>query len=133
LALVQRIFYFHVASAWTFFGLHPVFHLERRLPLTRARQWDWLSVPPPVVGGVLFTLVLYRPIWASRVESGDLDAEVYFLVVAGGLFVSYLILRPRGRSERRAIVARYFRNLRCAGFRLCISRCWWFRTQHPQP
>src|SRR3981189_3850933 len=67
MGLVQRIFYFHVASAWTgFVAFIMVFIGSVAYLRTRALKWDWLSVASAEVGGAFFTiLVVHGPLWAQ--------------------------------------------------------------------
>src|SRR5260370_8408840 len=69
MGLIQRIFYFHVSSAWTgFVAFIMVFIGSIAYLRTRALKWDWLSVASAEVGVAFFTVVLVTgPIWAKPV------------------------------------------------------------------
>ncbi len=116
MGLIQRIFYFHVSSAWTgFVSFILVFIGSIAYLRTRALKWDWLSVASAEVGVAFFTVVL-----------------VSFLLWV--LFVSYLILRTLvDEPERRAMVAAVFGIFATLDIPLVYFSIWWFRTQHPQP
>src|SRR4029077_9439705 len=59
MGLVQRIFYFHVSSAWSgFVSFILVFIGSIAYLRTRAPKWDWLSVASAEVGVAFFTIVL---------------------------------------------------------------------------
>ncbi len=107
MGLIQRIFYFHVSSAWTgFVSFILVFIGSIAYLRTRALKWDWLSVASAEVGAFL--------LWV--------------------LFVSYLILRTLvDEPERRAMVAAVFGIFAALDIPLVYFSIWWFRTQHPQP
>src|SRR5579871_4479403 len=59
MGLVQRIFYFHVSSAWTGF-LAFILVLVGSVAYLRTRdlKWDWLAVASAEVGVAFFTIVL---------------------------------------------------------------------------
>jgi heme exporter protein C len=69
MGLVQRIFYFHVPSAWTgFVAFFLVLFGSIAYLRTRSMKWDWLSVASAEVGVAFFTVVLLTgPIWAKPV------------------------------------------------------------------
>jgi heme exporter protein C len=69
MGLIQRIFYFHVSSAWTgFVAFFMVFIGSVAYLRTRQQRWDWLSVAAAEVGVAFFTIVLVTgPIWAKPV------------------------------------------------------------------
>src|SRR3970282_2982079 len=51
MGVVQRIFYFHVPSAWTAFVAFFIVFIAQIAYLTRRRQhWDWLALSAPAVG-----------------------------------------------------------------------------------
>src|SRR5258705_821625 len=97
MGLIQRIFYFHVSSAWTgFIAFILVFIGSIAYLRTRALKWDWLSVAAAEGGVAFFTVVLVTgPIWAKPrwgiwwTWDARLTASFLFLV----LFVCYLHLR----------------------------------------
>src|SRR5450759_1044846 len=113
MGLVQRIFYFHVSSAWTgFIAFILVFVGSVAYLRTRALKWDWLSVASAEVGVVFFTVVLVTgPIWAKPVWGiwWTWDARLTSAFLLWVLFVSYLLLRTLvDEPERRAMVAAVF-------------------------
>src|SRR5271165_6484637 len=58
MGMIQRIFYFHVASAWSgFISFFLVFVGSIAYLRTRALKWDWLSVAAAEVGVTFFTVV----------------------------------------------------------------------------
>ena len=113
MGLVQRIFYFHVSSAWTgFVAFIMVFIGSIAYLRTRALKWDWLSVASAEVGVAFFTVVLVTgPIWAKPVWGiwWTWDARLTSSFLLWVLFVSYLILRTLvDEPERRAMVSAVF-------------------------
>jgi heme exporter protein C len=135
---IQRIFYFHVASAWSgFISFIMVFIGSVAYLRTRALKWDWLSVASAEVGVAFFTIVLVTgPIWAKPVWGiwWTWDARLTSSFLLWVLFVSYLILRTLiDEPERRALVAAVFGIFATLDIPLVYFSIWWFRTQHPQP
>jgi heme exporter protein C len=138
MGLVQRIFYFHVASAWSgFISFILVFIGSIAYVRTRALKWDWLSVASAEVGVAFFTIVLVTgPIWAKPVWGiwWTWDARLTSSFLLWVLFVSYLVLRTLvDEPERRAMVSAVFGIFACLDIPLVYFSIWWFRTQHPQP
>ena len=138
MGLIQRIFYFHVASAWTgFVAFFLVFVSSIAYLRTRSLKWDWLSVASAEVGVAFFTVVLVTgPIWARPVWGiwWTWDARLTSSFVLWILYVSYLVLRTLVEEpERRALVAAVFGIFASLDIPLVYFSIWWFRTQHPQP
>jgi heme exporter protein C len=138
MGLVQRIFYFHMASGWTFFvAFFLVFVGSVAFLRTRNAKWDWLSVASAEVGLAFVTVVLVTgPIWAKPIWGiwWTWDARLTSTFLLWVLFVSYLVLRTLvDDPERRGIVAAVFGIFACLDVPLVYFSIWWFRTQHPQP
>jgi len=127
MGLVQRIFYFHVASAWTgFVAFIMVFIGSVAYLRTRALKWDWLSVASAEVGVAFFTIVLVTgPSGPSLCgESGGRGRPPDFLVPAVGPVRE---LPHLANARRRAGAPRDgvggIRNFRDTGYSAgCISR-----------
>ena len=136
--MIQRIFYFHVSSAWSgFVSFILVFIGSVAYLRTRALKWDWLSVASAEVGVAFFTIVLVTgPIWAKPVWGiwWTWDARLTSSFLLWVLFVSYLVLRTLvDEPERRALVSAVFGIFATLDIPLVYFSIWWFRTQHPQP
>src|SRR2546425_12217345 len=69
MGLIQRIFYFHVPSAWAgFVAFFITFIASVAYLLRRAPKWDWLAVSSAADGVAFFSVVLVTgPIWAKPV------------------------------------------------------------------
>ncbi|MGH9680434.1 MAG: cytochrome c biogenesis protein [Candidatus Acidiferrales bacterium] len=138
MGMIQRIFYFHVASAWSgFISFILVFVGSVAYLRTRALKWDWLSVASAEVGVAFFTVVLVTgPIWAKPVWGiwWTWDARLTSSFLLWVLFVSYLILRTLvDDPQRRAVVSAIYGIFAALDIPLVYFSIWWFRTQHPQP
>lgn len=135
---IQRIFYFHVPSAWTgFLAFFVVFIANIAFLATRKPKWDWLGVSAAEVGLTFTSVVLVTgPIWAKPVWGvwWTWDARLTSTFVLWLLYVGYLILRNLiNDPERRATVSAVFGIFAFLDVPLVYMSIRWWRTQHPQP
>jgi heme exporter protein C len=138
MGLIQRIFSFHVPSAWTGFVAFAITLVASIVYLrTRAARWDWLAVSAAEIGVAFFTVVLVTgPIWAHPVWGiwWTWDARLTSTFVLWVLYVSYLLLRTLiDEPERRAVLSAVFGLFAAFDIPLVYFSIWFFRTQHPQP
>jgi len=138
MGLIQRIFYFHVSSAWTgFVAFFMVFIGSVAYLRTRQQRWDWLSVAAAEVGVAFFTIVLVTgPIWAKPVWGiwWTWDARLTSTFIMWLLYVSYLLLRTLVEEpDRRALFSALFGIFAFLDVPLVFGSIRWWRTQHPQP
>ena len=134
---VQRIFYYHVPSAWTAFILFAVNFVASIVYLVRRRQAaDIVALTSAEVGVVFLTVNLVTgPIWARPVWGiwWTWDWRLTSTLVMWLIYVSYLMLRrfsASGESPLLAAALAVFGAL-CVPF--VYFSIWFFRTQHPQP
>ena len=134
---VQRIFYYHVPSAWTAFLLFlvnlvaSVAYLIRRNP-----KADALAVVSAEVGVVFCTIVLVTgPIWARPVWGiwWTWDVRLTTTLVLWLIYVSYLVLRRFSDSAQTPVMAAVLAIFGALDVPLVYFSIWFFRTQHPQP
>ncbi len=134
---VQRIFYYHVPSAWTAFLLFlmnlvaSVTYLVRRNP-----KADALAVVCAEVGVVFCTIVLVTgPIWARPVWGiwWTWDVRLTTTLVLWLIYVSYLVLRRFSDSAQTHVLAAVLAIFGALDVPLVYFSIWFFRTQHPQP
>jgi heme exporter protein C len=135
---IQRIFYFHVPSAWTaFVAFFTVFIANIAYLITRKPRWDWLGVSGAEVGLTFCTVVLITgPIWAHPVWGiwWTWDARLTSTFVLWLLYVSYLLLRSLlTEPERRARLTALFGIFAFLDVPLVYFSIRLWRTQHPQP
>jgi heme exporter protein C len=133
---LQRIFYFHVPSAWVAYLAFAVTFVGSIAYLrTRERRWDLLAHSSAEIGVVFVTLVLITgPIWARPVwgtwwewDARLTSALVMWLTYVGYLFVRSLSEDPNRSGNIAAIVGIVgFVNVPIVHF----SVRWW-RTLHP--
>ncbi len=131
----QRIFYFHVPSAWIgFLAFFIVFVSSIMYLWRRERKWDALALSAAEIGVVFTSLVLLTgPLWAKKAWGAFWvwDARLTTTLVLWMIYVGYLMLRSNADGERRA---RFAAVLGVVGFLdvpiIYISVELW-RTMHP--
>src|SRR5271169_1706942 len=134
---VQRIFYYHVPSAWTAFLLFfinfiaSVVYLIRRNPVA-----DAIALVTAEVGVVFCTVVLVTgPLWARPVWGiwWTWDIRLTSTLVLWLIYVSYLMLRRFSTSGQTPKLAAALAVFGALDMPLVYFSIWFFRTQHPQP
>jgi len=134
---VQRIFYYHVPSAWVAFELFlinfvaSVFYLIRR-----STKADILALVSAEVGVVFCTVVLITgPIWARPVWGilWTWDLRLTLTLVLWLIYVSYLVLRRFSTSSQTPLLAAVLAVFGALDVPLVYFSICFFRTQHPAP
>jgi heme exporter protein C len=138
MGLIQRIFYFHAASAWSGMTAFSVCFLANLLYLWRRQpKWDSLGVSAAEVGLAFITIVLITgPIWAKPVWGiyWTWDARLTSTFVLWLLYISYLLLRTLiEEPDRRALLSALFGIFAFLDVPLVFGAIRWWRTQHPAP
>jgi heme exporter protein C len=136
--VLQRIFYFHAATAWageTAFGI--CFLANLAYVWLRKEKWDWLAVSAAEVGLACITVVLITgPIWAKPAWGiyWTWDARLTSTFVLWLLYVSYLLLRTMiEEPDRRALLSALFGIFAFIDVPIVFGAIRWWRTQHPAP
>lgn len=135
---VQRIFYFHVSSAWSAFLAFTVTCFGSVMFLLRRdMRWDRLAGASSEIGVVFCTIVLITgSLWAHPVWGiwWTWDARLTLTLVLWLIFVSYLMLRGYIEHEsKRAFLSAIFGIIGFLDVPLVYFSIRWWRTQHPQP
>src|ERR1700723_600464 len=134
---VQRIFYYHVPSAWTAFLLFfvnfgaSIFYLIKRRPAA-----DIVALVSAEVGVVFQTVNLVTgPIWARPVWGiwWTWDLRLTSTLVMWLIYLSYLFLRRFSSSGETPLLAAALAVLGALCIPFVYFSIWFFRTQHPQP
>jgi len=129
---VQRIFYFHVASAWIAylaFGL--TFVTSVVYMRTKDFKWDNWAVSSAEIGVVFTTLaILTGPMWAKAVWGvywkWD-DLKLLMTLVLWLVFIAYIALRANVQSRRtKATLAAVFSviGMLCVPLSFAANRIW---------
>jgi heme exporter protein C len=118
MGVVQRIFYFHVPSAWvSFLAFGVVFAASILYLATRRWIWDTLAHAAAELGVLFCAIVLVTgPIWARPAWGTwwTWEARLTTTLILWLIFVAYLVLR--GQAEDRAQEARFAAVLGIVGF-----------------
>src|SRR5271157_735272 len=134
---VQRIFYYHVPSAWTAGVCFFVNFLASLVYLwKRNAASDALAAASAEVGVVFCTVVLITgPIWARPVWGiwWTWDVRLTSTLVLWLIYVSYLVLRRFSDSAQTPVLAAVLAIFGALDVPLVYFSIWFFRTQHPQP
>lgn len=134
---VQRIFYYHVPSAWTAFILFFVnFGASVAYLIKRRPAADIIALVTAEVGVVFCTVVLITgPIWARPVWGiwWTWDMRLTSTLVLWLIYVSYLFLRRFSSSGETPVLAAALAVLGALCVPFVYFSIWFFRTQHPQP
>jgi heme exporter protein C len=134
---VQRIFYYHVPSAWTAFLLFLInFVASVVFLIRRDSSSDILALVSAEVGVVFCTVVLVTgPIWARPVWGiwWTWDLRLTLTLVLWLIYVSYLMLRRFSTSSQTPVLAAVLAIFGALDVPLVYFSIWFFRTQHPSP
>ncbi|MFQ6015059.1 MAG: cytochrome c biogenesis protein [Anaerolineae bacterium] len=133
----QRIFYFHVPSAWIgFLAFFVVFLASIMYLWKRKRQWDVLALSSAEIGVIFTTLVLLTgPLWAKYAWGvyWVWDARLTSALVLWLIYVSYLMLRAyAGEGPRQANWAAVLGIVGAFDIPIILVSVEWWRTQHPE-
>jgi heme exporter protein C len=134
---VQRIFYYHVPSAWTAFLLFFInFIASAWYLIRRDTTADILALVTAEVGVVFCTVVLITgPLWARPVWGiwWTWDIRLTSTLVLWLIYVSYILLRRFSTSGQTPVLAAALAVFGALDVPLVYFSIWFFRTQHPQP
>jgi heme exporter protein C len=135
---LQKIFYFHAASAWAGMDAFFICFIANLLYVWKRKpSYDWVAVSAAEVGLAFTTVVLITgPIWAKPAWGiyWTWDARLTSTFVLWLLYVSYLLLRSLiEEPDRRALLSSIFGIFAYLDVPLVYGSIRWWRTQHPQP
>lgn len=135
---IQRIFYIHVASAWTagvaFFvvALFGVLYLVKRDP-----RYDWAGIAGAETALAFTSVVLITgPIWAKPIWGiwWTWDPRLTSTFVLWLMYIAYLLIRTLvDDPQRRAILCAVYGIFAFADVPLVFMTIRWWRGQHPSP
>jgi heme exporter protein C len=134
---VQRIFYFHVAAAWTAFLAFFVVLIGSIAYLrTKAQRWDGVALSAAEIGIVFTSLTLISgSIWARSAWGTwwTWEPRLTTTLMLWLIYVSYLLLRSMmDDPDRRAAFAAVFGIIGFVDVPIVFMSIRWWRTIHPQ-
>jgi heme exporter protein C len=134
---VQRIFYYHVPSAWTAFLLFLInFVASIMYLIRRSDKADIVALVSAEVGVVFCTVVLVTgPIWARPVWGiwWTWAARLTLTFTMWLIYISYLVLRRFSTSSQTALLAAVLAIFGGLVVPLNYMAIRWWVGQHPSP
>ncbi len=132
----QRIFYFHVPSAWIGFLAFIVAAVASALYLiTRQQKWDMWGLASVEIGLAFFTMVMISgPIWAKPTWNvwWTWDPRLTISAISWLLYIGYLMIRGAiDNPERQARFAAVYALIAAMSVPLNFMAIRWWRTIHP--
>ncbi|OGO40390.1 MAG: cytochrome C assembly protein [Chloroflexi bacterium RBG_16_57_8] len=136
MGIVQRIFYFHVPSAWVgFLAFFVVFICSILYLVKRDSKWDVIANCSAELGVLFTTLVLITgPIWARPVWGvwWTWEPRLTTALILWLIYVAYMLVRSYASDKQQG--ARFAAVVGIIGFidvpLVFLATTWW-RTQHP--
>ncbi|MEZ5361515.1 MAG: cytochrome c biogenesis protein CcsA [Bryobacterales bacterium] len=138
MGVVQRIFYFHVPSAFVAFTAFTIGGVASiRFLARRESRFDDLSVSANEVG-LLFAIVnlVTGSLWAKPIWGvwWAWDARLTTMLLLALIYVAYLILRQSVvEPTQRAVVCAVVSIFGMVDIPIVYMANQWWRTQHPAP
>ncbi len=131
----QRIFYFHVPSAWVgFLAFFVVFVGSVLFLLKRDHKWDALARSSAEIGVIFTTLVLLTgPLWAKAAWGTYWvwDARLTTTLILWLVYIGYLMLRAAVDDTRRARMSAVIGIIGFLDVPIIYLSVTWWRTMHP--
>ncbi|RLC80148.1 MAG: cytochrome C assembly protein, partial [Chloroflexi bacterium] len=133
---VQRIFYFHVPSAWVgFFAFFVTFIASIAYLWKGDLKWDRLAISSVEIGVAFMTMaIITGSIWARPVWNTwwTWDPRLTLSAVVWLIYIAYIMLRAAVENPaRRARFAAVFGIAGFASVPLDFFAIRWWRTIHP--
>ncbi len=135
--IVQRVFYFHVPSAWVaFLAFFLVFlgglvYLKKRDP-----RWDIMAYSAAEIGVVFTTITLISGvIWAKPIWFvwWTWDARLTSTLVLWLMYVGYLLVRAYAPASQGPAFGAVLGILGFVDVPIVFLSIRWWRVQHPTP
>ncbi len=132
----QRIFYFHVPSAWVGFLAFIIAAFGSIMYLvTRKQKWDIWALSSVEIGLAFFTMVMLSgPIWAKPTWNvwWTWDPRLTISTISWLLYIGYIMLRGAiDNPERQARFAAIYAIIASLSIPLNWMAIRWWRTIHP--
>jgi len=138
MGVVQKIFYFHVPSAWiSFLAFFIVFLYSIIYLIKKDKHEDIIASSAAEIGVVFCSLVLITgPIWAKKAWgiAWTWDAKLTSAAVLWLIYISYLLLRNYVYDEsKKANLSAVVGIIGFIDVPLVYMSTRWWRTLHPGP
>ncbi len=138
MGIVQKIFYFHVPSAWTaFLAFFLVFLFSIFYLIRREKKWDDYAVSAAEIGLLFCTMVLITgPIWAKPIWGiwWTWDPRLTLTLFLWLIYSGYLLLRHYvADPEKKAAFSAVLGIIGFIDVPLVFLSIRWWRAQHPRP
>lgn len=136
---IQKIFYFHVPSAWvSFLAYFVTFVASIAFLATRRESHDRIASASAAIGTLFCTIVLITgPLWGKPVWGiwWTWDPRLTSTLVLWFIFVGYLLIRSYlpAAGPKRATLSAVVGIFGFLNVPLVYMSIRWWRTQHPQP
>lgn len=135
MGVVQKIFYFHVATAWVgFLAFFVVFIGSIGYLIKKSKQWDIVAYSSAGIGVLFTTLCLISgSLWAKPAWGvwWVWDARLISTLVLWFMYVAYLILRFETEgSERSAVFCAVLGIIGFVDIPIVFMSVRWWRTVH---
>ncbi len=135
MGVIQKIFYFHVSSAFlSFFGFFIVFAASILFLYRRDRKWDILAQSSAEIGVIFCSLVLITgPIWAKPIWNvwWTWDPRLTTTLILWFIYVTYLMLRKMAGEGQRATFTAVFGIIGFINVPITFFAIRIWRTIHP--
>ncbi len=136
MGVVQKIFYFHLSSAWIgFFAFFVVFISGVAYLYTRGERWELMALASAEIGFVYTTIVLITgSLWARSIWNTwwSWDPRLTTTFVLWFIYLAYILLQGlRGKVENRARLAAVYGIIAFINVPMVFFSIRWWRAIHP--
>ena len=135
---VQRLFYFHMPSAWIALGpaFTCVFGFSIAYLVTRKLRYDQVAGAAAEIGVVFTTITLVTgPLWAKPAWGvfWTWEPRLTTTLILWFIYVGYLLLRSVALpGHKRARLAAVYGIVGWIDVPIVFLSIWWWRTVHPR-
>lgn len=135
MGITQKIFYFHVSSAWVgFLAFFVTFVSSIVYLIKRTEHSDRLAACSAELGLVFTTIVLVTgPIWGKMAWGAwwTWDPRLTTTLILWFMYAAYLVLRSGVATEVRRVFAAVFGIIAFIDVPIVFMSIRWWRTIHP--
>ena len=133
---IQRLFYYHVASAWVaFFAFFVVFVASIIYLKKRDRLSNIISLASAEIGVIFTTIVLITgPIWARPIWNTwwTWDPRLTTTLILWFIYLAYILIRFSADDEKTGLLAAIFGIVGFINVPIVFMSVRWWRSIHPR-